>query len=560
MVSRPRSARPLWGPILALALPAVLAAALRGFAVRGLDLRDMPGPAGVKMIAELARGNTGRDWCTWLIAGARPLVDGDTLAAARLVMDLGGVGSVLAVSLAGLAVAGWRAGLAAGLIAACWSPLLFTAVIIGADGPSCALTWLGLAACWVSARLGWRGLPLAVLGCGLALFGAQVKIVTLPAVAFAAVTPLLAPRDRPAYAAVLAAGLGGALLWGGLQLGGQSSMVGGVPALSAEGLRLGAAKLQSLLGPRLTSSIISQVALLGLVGALWPGRHRLARGLLVALAAFVFCFTAQTVSDKLRARYLIPASFPSVVLSGVALGGLAGALRGLGPLAWLPTAAVCAGLTLDSLGYLTSWSDLRARYQSTQPHHLPPPPPGYQGRYHDLPLLHLSDHSAVGAVDLVELAQAAPAAGVATIPLRDAREFHLSAAAGVLDKPYAILEPRRCCEGTAKEQCAREVVAALDAAGGRLVLPTHTGPANRIPVEHLQWYTLLLNAARTRHPVQDTGWWYVWDGIGSDNAVGEIPCAVPPYEAAPGRPSSQHTPARQGGNNPMRHTPRAKNR
>ncbi|MFT4979376.1 MAG: hypothetical protein ACI8S6_005286, partial [Myxococcota bacterium] len=496
---------------MALGLPLLLAAVLRQSALSSLDLRDMPGPGGVKMIAELARGNTGRDWCTWLIASAQPLVDGDILAASWLVMTAGGLGSVLAASLAAAALAGWRAGLAAGLLAACWSPLVLTAVIIGADSPSCGLTWLGLAACWAGARSGWRGLPLVALGAGLALFGALVKIVTLPALAFAAVTPLLAPRDRPAYAIFLATVLGGVLLWGGLSLGGQSSMIEGVPALSVEGLQQGGEKLTTLLGPRLTSSLITQMALLGLLGALWPGRHRLVRGILVALAVFVFAFTAQTVSDKLRVRYLIPASFPSVVLAGVALGGLAGTLRRLGPLAWAPTLAVCLGLGFDSLAYLGSWSNLRGRYQSSLPHTLPSPPFAYLGRYDDLPLLHLTDHGAIGAVDLVELTLAAPPAGAATIPLRDAREFHLSAAAGAHEIPYAILEPQKCCpQNTSKESCALQIIDQIDAVGARLILPTHTGSDNRIPVQQLQWKNLLLAAARSRHAGSDLGWWWLW--------------------------------------------------
>ena len=544
--------------LLASAVPVLVAGILRQTALAGLDTRDMPGPAGVKMIAELARGNTGRDWCTWLIASAQPLVGDDILAAARLVIDLGGLGSVLAVSLAGTALAGWRAGLAAGLLAACWSPLLLTATVIGADGPSCALTWLGLAACWVAARAGWRGLPLAVLGAGLALFGALVKIVTLPAIAYAAVTPLLVSRDRPAYGAVLAVGLGGALLYGGLQLGGSSSMVSGVPALSAAGLAQGAEKLTALLGPYLTSSLITQMALLGLAGALWPGRRWPVRLALVAIGAFVFAFTTQTVSDKMRARYLIPASFPSVVLAGVALGNLSGALRSLGPLGWLPTAAVCLGLTFDSLAYLESWSALRARYQSTAAETLPSPPPSYLGRYDDLALLHLTDHSAVGAADLVDLAASAPPPGVATIPLRDAREFHLSAAAGVRAIPYAILEPRKCCaQATPKGTCAQEIIRQLDASGARLVLPTHTGTDNRIPVQQLQWKTLLQNAATARHPGTDTGWWWVWEGDGT--APGEeLPCKTRDFEPAPGA-QNRGQPGRTG-DNPKRHTPRAKQR
>lgn len=111
-------------PLLALLLPLLVGGNLRLFTWSGLDMRDMPGPAGVKMIAELARGHTSRDWCTWLIACAMVLTGDDILAAAWLVMAAGALGCIAAASLAGTILSGWRAGMAAGMLVAweacCW--------------------------------------------------------------------------------------------------------------------------------------------------------------------------------------------------------------------------------------------------------------------------------------------------------------------------------------------------------------------------------------------------------------------------------------------------------
>lgn len=559
MVSRSSSPTQHRMAIFAIAMPTILGLLLRLQASQGLDLRDMPGPAGVKMIAELARGNTGRDWCTWLIACLLPLTQNDILQATQLLITLGGVGCIVAVCVAGNVLGGWRAGLSAGLLAACWSPLLFTSLVIGADAPSCALTWMGLAACWLGAQKGWRGLPLVALGAALGLFGALVKIVTLPALAFAAVTPLLVPKRHRIYSIFLATALGGVLLAGGLSLGSGSSMVDGVPPLSVAGLRGGLDLVNGLLGPRWTSSLITQMALLGIAGAVWPTKHKAVKVLLVALAIVAFSFTAQTVSDKLRARYLIPASFPSLVLAGVLLGDLTRRLRRLSILAWLPVAGICLGLGFDSAAFLGNWSNLRARYQTIAPHQLPNAPFAYQIRYEQLPLLHLMDHSAVGATDLVRLAEQAPSAGIATIPLRDAREFHLSAAAGLRDIPYAILENGKCC-GNARsaDSCAESVIAQMDAIGAWLVLPTSAGVSNRIPFQHAQWLTRLKSQASALHPAEEGQWWWVWKGSGDAPGSVELPCRIGEYEAAPGRPPAgemQRTNPRPGRANPHGRTP-----
>ena len=491
----------------------------------GLDLRSLPGPGGVKMITALVEGNTGRDWCTWLIASAMPLTDGQILPASQLVMEGGALAAVLGACLAGHAIGGWRAGLCAGGLAATWGWSIFTAIVIGADAPACGLAWLGVGLCWMAARTGVRGLLVSLLGAMLVAFAAAVKIVALPAAALLAVGPLLARRWWLGLAHGTAT-VGGLLLGRQRWLAQPDNHVSEIPTPDWAVISEGLTRVQDILGNTVREDVLLQLLALGVVGALIPGRRWPARLLLAGLTVGVFGFTAQTISDKLRPRYLIPAALAPMVLSGVALSALPALasrvrmLRPLRPLAWIPLVAVCGGLTLDALGLLHGWASLVGRFDATRPADLPTPPQGWMFRHHRLSHLMHTDHSAVGATVLVEQASQA-ATPLATIPLRDAREFHLTAAAGLAGNAYTVLETRRCCQDVS-EGCAERTVAALESAGARLILPTDAGAANRVPMQHKAFARQLAEAASQIRPLEEAGeWWVVWQGAGTG---GELPC------------------------------------
>ncbi|MFT5684854.1 MAG: hypothetical protein ACI8RZ_005799, partial [Myxococcota bacterium] len=250
-------------------------------AYSGLDLRSMPGPGGVKMITALAEGDTGRDWCTWLIAAVMPLTDGAILPAARLVMEGGALAAVLGSTLAGHALGGWRAGLCTGALAATWGWLIFTAIILGADAPACGLAWLGVGLCWMASRSGLAGLPVSLAGAILVAFAAAVKIVALPAAALLAIGPLLARRRWHGLLHALAAGAG--LLIGRARLLGSGvNHVSEIPSPDLAVLAEGLSRVQEILGSTVQEDVLLQLLALGAVGALLPGRRWGARLLLAA--------------------------------------------------------------------------------------------------------------------------------------------------------------------------------------------------------------------------------------------------------------------------------------
>ena len=134
----PPAARRTWRWLRFLG-PAVLvlvwSIGLRLWVKDGLDLRDMPGAGGVKIVYALATGDYDRDWATWVAASFLPLFGGDVVQTCdTLVLLGGGLLAPLGALLCGWALAGRTAGLAAGRVAATWAQTVHTSLLIGGDG------------------------------------------------------------------------------------------------------------------------------------------------------------------------------------------------------------------------------------------------------------------------------------------------------------------------------------------------------------------------------------------------------------------------------------------
>ncbi len=146
---RAAAATALAAPILVLLVAGLGQAALR----RSLDLRDLPGPGGVKVLTALATQNLDRDGLTRLTGTLLPLFP-DPLQALRAVVAAGALLAVAGALLAGRALAGPRAGLLAGLVAASFGQSLFASVLQCPDAPAWGLAWLGVGLSWMAARQG----------------------------------------------------------------------------------------------------------------------------------------------------------------------------------------------------------------------------------------------------------------------------------------------------------------------------------------------------------------------------------------------------------------------
>jgi len=531
------SPRPWSSRRFALAAGGVLvgAAALQAGLRAGLDRTDLPGPGGVKVLTALATGDLDRDGLTRLAAPLLALTD--PLTAVEGVVALGALAMVAGAMLAARALAGRPAALLAGVVAATFGQGALSAVLLGPDAPATGLVWLGVGLAWWGARTGGPALAAVVVGVALGVAGAVVKINAAPALALLALTPLLVPSRRPAQlgGALVALGVGAALAVG--LLPDDPTQQASAPAdLSWGALRGGLDAILSLPDRQQPAATpLIQLAGLGLVGAALPGPRWGTRLVVAGIGIAAAAVAAVTVGDLLRPRYLMAAALPAIALAG-ALGGLplrlvpAGWARGLAGAGL--AAAVSLPLMADTLAYLHAWDARRVALVGTRPTTLPAPPAAWSRRYTRMTDLVLTDSSEVGAARLVAEAASAPPGGVATVPLRDAREFHLSAGASLAGRPYRVLEARRCCEGAPLDRCAADVVAALDGAGARLLLPRPVDRRMRVPRPHQAWWSALSAAAEAQGGLEVLdAWWLRREPTG---AGGPLPCA--PAAPAPGRP------------------------
>lgn len=494
---------------------------LRLWVRASLSLGDIPGPGGVKTIAAIGVGHTGRDWTTWLVAAAMPLAGDDALQAAALVMVGCSVAAVAGAMLAGHAVGGRATGLAAGCVAATWSQIIHPAVVIGADGVAMGASWLGIGLLWWGSQR-WRRIPAVVGGAGLLYYALLVKVTAAPVVALAALTPLVG--GPPALMAVSVAIVAGVLS--------QATLSG--PGATAVGFTWPRGAAEQLLASHPERFVFGILGQMALVGALLPGRRWLLRLSLFAALTVTLDVAAQSGGVKARPRHLATGGLGLVVLSGWLAGAvpafierlvswkLPKALRGvLRPAAAIPAIFLMNFLMQDTLGFFHGWAALRSSYLAQSACTLPRPKASWGQLYHGISRHGFTDHSDPGADVLVELAQNGPPGGVATVVLRDNREFHLLAGATLGGTKATILDPRKCCKSGPSAACARTVAQALDRAGAMVILPTDTGLQRTPRVNHPHdRFRALLKAQLS--PLEDrTRWWQTWQGTGSGGA---LPC------------------------------------
>jgi hypothetical protein len=520
---QPPARTPWWRPVAIEA--GLLAAAVAGgllvrrFVAGSLDLRDLPGPGGVKIIAALTEGNFQRDRATEIISMVLPWFS-DAEAASRAVCMAGGVLAVLGATLAARGAGGRAAAVATAALAACWSQAVYVSLLIGADSIAMGIAWLGAGLALVGPRLGWAGVAMVPLGLGLATLAIPVKVSAMPAVAVVAAAPFLVkPRRWRVGLAIGAVLVVGGVLARGVLMPGEAAHVGEVAAPSLAMVRDGWQRLQALPQAHPEGLVLVQLAGAAAVGAVLPGHGWAGRAVLGLVGFAALGFTAETVGDKLRPRFLTAAALPMVVLAGCAVGVAVDLVR-MAVKRWLPrlhpaSAALAAlGVLLavpawqDTLGFHGAWSRYRSQQLGSRPATLPAADATWQHHYRKLGGLVFVDTSDQGALDLVLLGREAPAGGAATVPLRDAREFHLRAGAGLAGKPAVILETRRCCvQSEDPGACAARVVRELDAAGADLLIPIHVDRTLRVPRPHQSFWRALESAAERAGGVEDAGLW-----------------------------------------------------
>lgn len=528
------------GPVLAVLVLGVWA---RWFLQRAMDLRDLPGAAGVLTVARAAEGEFHRSWATWLIGFVLPATGGDVAAAAQLVALLSGVAMLAGAMLGGWALADRAGAIGAGLVSAAWSLALLPVLVVGADPPAIGLAWLGVGLAWAGARAGLRGAPLVAAGTVLVVFSAAIKELALPAVPMLAAT-LVLTRGRWADLLWLAPLQAGAGWWAWARFSPRRvHEAASVPELRLESLVGGLERVLDLPSHGWAEGVFHQMLALAVVGGLLPGR-RLGRRFLIGLGAIaVVLATAAALDRRVRPRLLLAACYALVVLVGVGAAVASSWLSRVrlrrAPLLLLPLA-----LGLDAWAWLQDFSVRRTRFAEAAPLALPAAPGPWARRYGMENWSALRDLTLAGAVPLHGWVGAHAGGAVATLRLRDDRHRHLDAAGALSGARAVLLDRGRCCGGLPTSTCAVQLVAAMDAAGVALALPLQTRTVRRVNRADDDWLAALQSAAADRAEPLGT-WWQVVEPTGSG---GTLACASPSGpSAAPAPVWPPRLPERGGG-------------
>ena len=475
------------------------------------------------MLTALADEYPQRDWGTWLVNLIQLLFNCSIYSATRCAIFLGSAATIFGTVLTASRLAGVSAGVWTGVLLSCYAPFLWNSILIGPDAMATGVMWLGLGLAFYSSdkELHWSilGALIAAFSC---IFAAKIKITAFPATSFLGILPFLAMKKgwKGFLRGILIGSLClAALLW--LKNNWMNSNASPVSVQFNQGiLDYGIAQLQLIFDEE---SILVQLAALALLAVVLAPRNRLIHLLFLLLCAAAMLVTASTLGNKIRPRYFVATSLPIlIVLSGSFANGR------LVWLNWIKNTlalGLMSSLFLDSLAYHNEWSKLVHRYSGTELSSLPEAPDGWTARYRKFPRLDHDDHSTIGAKRLHELSSTAKASVIAGIPLRDGREHHLSASAGLSNHKYVILTPKFCCEHQPDlNKCAQQTMDQLVKSNTRLILPIITRNQARIPNDVHRWHQLLLRAAKEySHFTVESQWGYL-DSNGSQ----KTPCSRRP--------------------------------
>ncbi len=506
---------------LALPLAPLLGLALHLLLLSRLDLHDLPGPGGVLVARDLLLGEAMQGPASWL--GAPLVALGLEVAPAlRVLGALSLAAALLGVTLAAEALAGWRAGVQAGLLGACWTLVWQQALLVDPGLPAWGLAWLGVGLVW----WGWSGRrPLPLAGGGLLLaLGVATKASALPVLVLVVVAPWLRRVEggEAAGGARVRLGILGLALFVGLGLGawlGWLLQPPGQPWLAAQALgaeESGWLGVLALAGRGLPMGSFPWLLGLATLGAVLLARRQPAAVAVLLLSSLALVVIGEARGGRLQPRHLLPVSVGLVAL----VGALATA-RPIPRARWLAPAllaGLCALSALDGLAFVQAFAAQRARYAGTEPARLPALPGFLAARYGELPWPVFHESSLAGVDDLLRLPTAS-GVPVACPPFQERRDVHLELVSLARGSAYRRLsEPLCCVPGETLEACAVEVVDALEEAGALLVLP---GKIEVISPEARPFARALMEALDARHRPFKPQRWRAVQGRGSG---GPLPC------------------------------------
>ena len=536
-----------------------LAWALRRDLVGRLDLSNLPGAAGGRLVARVAANQTHRGWGEWMAGWTRIWADeqlGLPLAAdtAALWVSMGAsLAMVAGAMLGGIGTHNRVTGLAAGAVAATWALSVQTAWFIGIDGTAMGIGWLAVGLAWFGARNFAWGLPLLFAGGALLGWGHSVKELALPLLPLLGAAIVLAEPTRPrpmgrfrmAQAAVLSAGV--ATSWA-LFAPVRAHTKVQVAAPSLQSMADGLTRLHQLPDLGFPQGLFPWIFWAAVAGAALPG-ERWDRRLLLGLATVgSLLYTAASLGEDLMPAFLLGPSFGIVILVGAllqivghALWGNAGALVAI--------ALGASFLTADTLAFTDQWDRHHSQHGGTDRASLPSMPTWLTNRHEHLDIRGFRRLQLEGGGTLRRLMEAEQT-GLIIPRLRDERHHDVIAFGRLLGQPTFVLDPRKCCAGATHPpspgqpipgtlaRCARRVVDEAQRTGMTLVLPQIHPRWRQVDAGMDGWVNALTEAASQRAGWSQIDLW--WNTLPPHSQGGSLSCEriepLPPQQSSSNRP------------------------
>ena len=488
------------------------------FLRQSLDLRDRPGAAGTRSIYHASPSTPpSKDWPAMLIEWSHTQFDLPLDMASSLVSFAAVFIGLVGLTMAGFAVDGRRGAMGAGLVGATWSLTGYMAILDGIDPLTFGIAWFAVGMCWMSGSATIWSILFGIMGAAAAPFAVTLKETALPAVALCILTPLFI---RPSKWLLLSIpGAAYSLYWSYAWFWPEEASRLKTSLPDAASIRHGWFLLKNLAYRGLPEGKFDQFIVLSLLSGVIPIGHWWKRLLIGISSSAAICFTAHTLDELVRPRYLTVASFGLLVCVGTISGRIISRKN-----RWtaLPLAIILVFNLLDGWAFMDAWAEKRRTITGASELNWPNPPDLWQRQFKNMTDLTLRDLTLWGGVELAVLSSTHPN-GLAIPRLRDDRHFSLSGLAQIYQIPHVIVDPGNCCKGRhADASCAAQVMSELQTAGITMVIPTAIKGVQRMHKVEENWRMALLKAAESYSNRSESDYWTVIEAPKPEST--ERPC------------------------------------
>lgn len=483
-----------------------------------VDLRDRPGAAGTLSIYRASPTTpTAKDWSAQAIELIHHQFNTPLDLSSSIVSLSAVIFGLFGLTAAGYAMDGKRGALGAGLLGACWPLTIYMGILDGVDPMAFGLAWLAVGCCWLSGINKWWGIVLGLVGGAAAPFAISLKETALPAVALCALSPIFFRPSKWLIITVPATLY--SLYWSYAWFWPDEATRLDTEIPDAATLRHGWYRLKELAFRGLPEGKFDQFLLLAFLSGLVPVGAWWRRLLIAFASGAALCFTAHTLDELVRPRYLATAMLGCLACSGAVLGVLT---RYRGYLLKIPLIVVVCLCIMDSWSFFVAWTDKRVEVTGAQALNWPKPPSTWSRQFKNMTDLTLRDLTLWGGVELAELTKRYPN-GLAIPRLRDDRHRSLSGLAEIHGAPHVIVDPGNCCTGRpADTRCAIDIVERLQKAGVGLVIPTEIKGVQRGNRFEEKWTDNLRSAMSSYDTIIEHDFWILLEAPMTKD--GDLPC------------------------------------